>query len=411
MTGVLTHFQREIDGAVARYHLRVEPDGSGLLLANASAALRLSETGVVIARGLLEGASPGRISKDVARRFSGVDRSQATKDVTAVGQAIDALAQPRDGMALQSLDDPDATVHRRAMTAPLCAEVVSPSAKNGREIIARLWEVGIPQVRFVLPFEHNAGHLVHLVEAAEDIGMIAGVRARASDLMPEKIVIDLAMAGLDHLDVLWAAVDPRLHADLFGEGDLAHADRVVELCRELELFPIAVMPLLSAILDDLDDLGPALRKRGIRALIGYAVADERGEGRTLAAAELPQVATSLEEVAEHFDINLVWASPEERDPDMTLVEQVAKGPRAAGEACIRVEADGRVLAPDGPYRSAGNLLRDPWEDVWNAEAFAHWRTSVDDPARCGICPGLALCAAGCPKDRATWATLAEGGEK
>jgi radical SAM protein with 4Fe4S-binding SPASM domain len=410
MSSHLTHFQREVDGTVARYHLRVDPDGSGILLANASAALRLSETGVIIARGLLEGASPGRISKDLARRFSEVDRSQAAKDVSLVGEAIDELARPRDGMALTSLDDPEATVHRRAMTAPLCAEVVSPSAGRGREIVSRLWEAGIPQVRFVLPVEHNAGHLVRLVEAAEDIGMIAGVRARASDLMPEKVVRDLAMAGLDHLDILWACVDPKLHADLFGEGDLAHADRLVELCHELELFPVAVMPLLSAILDDLDELGGALGRRRISAVIGYAVADDAGEGRALSAMELPQVATTLEEVAEHFGINLVWAAPEERDPSMTLIEQVAAGPRAAGEACIRVEADGRVLSPTGPATSAGNLFDDPWDAIWQNPVFTHWRTSVDDPPRCGICPDLALCAGGCPKERGTWATL-EGGEQ
>jgi radical SAM protein with 4Fe4S-binding SPASM domain len=55
-------------------------------------------------------------------------------------------------------------------------------------------------------------------------------------------------------------------------------------------------------------------------------------------------------------------------------------------------------------------LDDPWDTIWQNAVFAHWRESVDDPPRCGICPGLALCAGGCPKDRATWATL-EGGEK
>ncbi len=410
MTSPLTHFSRERDGQVARYHLRVDPDGSGILLANASAALRLSQTGVIIARGILEGASPGRISKDLARKFAHVDRSKASQDVDRVGKAIDDLARPRDGIALTSLDDPDATLHRRALSAPLCAEVVTPSAGRAKEIVHRLWDIGIPQVRFVLPVGHNAGHLVHLVEAAEDVGMITGVRARASDLMPETVVRGLAMAGLDHLDLLWSGVDPQMHEDLFGEGDLAHAERLLALCHDLELFPIAVMPLLGAILDDLDDLGRVLAKHRIEALVAYAITDEDGQGRALSSIELPQVATSLEEVAEHGNINLVWAAPEERDPSITLVEQVAAGPRAAGEACIRIEADGRVIAPNGPATMAGNLFDDPWEKIWQAPIFHHWRTSVDDPPRCTMCPGLALCAAGCPKDRATWATLS-GGEK
>jgi radical SAM protein with 4Fe4S-binding SPASM domain len=411
VTARLFHFAREVDGAPARYHLRVDPDGSGFLLANASAALRLSETGVIIAQGLLEGASPGRISKDLARRFAYVDRSRAARDVTSVRTAIDDLTRPRDGVALTSLDDPGATVHRRAMTAPLSAEVMAPaSGAHGRAIVGALWKAAIPQVRFVLPVGEKPMHLTSLVEAAEDLGMIAGVRARASDLVPDEHVRDLANAGLDHLDLLWAGVDPKLHADLFGEGDLAHADRIFALCRELELFPIAVVPLLSAILDDLDDLGAALGKRQITAMIGYAIAEERGEGRTLSARELPQVATSLEEVVEHFGVNLIWAAPEQRDPSASLAEQVSRGPRAAGEACVRVDDNGQIYAPTGPLTPAGNILLDAWDDIWARPVFESWRESVDDPPRCAACPGLALCAGGCPRDRATWAALVEGAQ-
>jgi radical SAM protein with 4Fe4S-binding SPASM domain len=369
----------------------------------------LSETGVVIARGLLEGSSPGRISKDLARRFAHVDGSRASRDVTSVGTAIDDLARPRDGAALTSLDDPGATVHRRAMTAPLSAEVIAPaSGTHGRAIVAALWEAAIPQVRFVLPVNEKPAHLTPLVEAAEDLGMIAGVRARASDLVPDDHVRALANAGLDHLDLFWAGVDPKLHADLFGEGDLAHADRLFALCRELELFPIAVVPLLSAILDDLDDLGAALGERHVAAMIAYAIAEEHTEGRALRARELPQVATSLEEVVEHFGVNLIWAAPEQRDPSVSLAEQVKTGPRAAGEACIRVEADGQIYAPTGPNTAAGNILAESWDDIWARPEFESWRESVDDPPRCAACPGLALCAGGCPSDRATWATLVGG---
>ncbi|RLB54873.1 MAG: hypothetical protein DRJ42_07800 [Deltaproteobacteria bacterium] len=409
MTGPLQHFTREVDGSLARYHLRVERDGSGILLANASQALRLSETGVLIARALLEGASRGRISRDVALRFSGVDRSRASRDVDEVAAAIEALARPSARAALTSLDDPDATVHRRALSAPLAAELVSPGLGRGEEIIQKLWDVGIPQVRFVLPDGAVPGHLPRLIELAEDLGMITGVRARASDLPSDAAVRAMAMAGLDHLDLLWAGVDKKLHADLFGDRDLERANALIALAHELELFVVAVVPLLASILDDLDDLGEALRGQRIGAMVAYAIADEVGEGRVLAALELPQVATTLEEEAEHFGENLVWAAPEERDDSVSLVDQVKRGPRAAGEACIRIEADGRVIAPTGPADAAGNLLTDPWEKIWANAAFEHWRESVDDPERCAACPEISLCAGGCPKDRTTWATPARTG--
>lgn len=407
MKGPLQHFMREVDGAVARYHLRVESDGSGILLANASQALRLSETGVLITRALLEGASPGRISRDVAARFSGVDRSRASRDVAEVAAAIERLARPSARAALTSLDDPDATVHRRALLAPLAAELVSPSLGRGEEALRRLWDIGIPQVRFVLPVSASPGHLPRLIELAEDLGMITGVRARASDLPSDATLRDMALAGLDHLDLLWAGVDPELHADLFGARDLERAKSLIAQSHELELFVVAVVPLLGEILDELEELGEALRVQRIGAVVAYAIADEAGEGRVLAAVELPQVATTLEEEAEHFGENLVWAAPEERDGAISLVDQVRAGPRAAGEACIRIESDGRVIAPTGPRQAAGNLFTDPWEKIWAADAFEHWRHSVDDPERCAGCPEIALCAGGCPKDRTTWATLGD----
>ena len=43
----LYHAVQERGGEINRLHLRVEPDGSGMLLANASAALRLTPVGVV----------------------------------------------------------------------------------------------------------------------------------------------------------------------------------------------------------------------------------------------------------------------------------------------------------------------------------------------------------------------------
>ena len=51
----LHHYMREARGTYTRFYLRVEPDGRGLLLANATAAARLNQSGVIIAKGLFDG--------------------------------------------------------------------------------------------------------------------------------------------------------------------------------------------------------------------------------------------------------------------------------------------------------------------------------------------------------------------
>src|SRR3990167_2107991 len=67
----LYHYAREADGARARFHLRVDAAGDGLRLANAAAMTRLSPSGVVIAKGLLEGSKPDAIVQQARRSFRG----------------------------------------------------------------------------------------------------------------------------------------------------------------------------------------------------------------------------------------------------------------------------------------------------------------------------------------------------
>ena len=51
-------YRREVEGAAALFHLRVDSAGDGLLLANAAAVARLTASGVLIAKGLLEAVEP-----------------------------------------------------------------------------------------------------------------------------------------------------------------------------------------------------------------------------------------------------------------------------------------------------------------------------------------------------------------
>jgi radical SAM protein with 4Fe4S-binding SPASM domain len=403
----LHHYVRAIDGAPARYHLRVEPDGGAILIANASSMLSLSAHGAVAAKAILDGTSDELTADELARRFRAPNDAETLAAVRRLAETIDRMAHPSGGVVASQFGDVG-SLRERALSAPLAADVVAPELGHGPDIVRRLWDAGIPQVRFVLPAEQTGRHLVRLVELAEDLGMIAGVRSRASDLAASSLVRDLAMAGLDHLDVYWTGPNRSVHDALFGEKDHRLALETFEECRALEVCPVAVLPLLDDIIDALDALGEALVAHRIPALVAYAICSREGQGRIVEAPLLAQAATTLEEIAEHANKNLVWAPPQERDERVTLAEQVRAGPRTTGEACIRVEPDGRVLAPEGRPDAAGNLLTDPWPAIWAHGAFAHWRTSVAAAERCDRCPGLALCRAGCPSSRSTWA-LATGG--
>ncbi len=67
----LYHYTRESGGSVTRFHLRVSAVGEGLLLANAAAMARLSFSGVVLAKGLLEGKDAATLVQRAISIFRG----------------------------------------------------------------------------------------------------------------------------------------------------------------------------------------------------------------------------------------------------------------------------------------------------------------------------------------------------
>lgn len=410
-TAGLMHFMREHDGRPVRYHLRIEPDGSGLLLANASAAVRLSPTGVAIAHGLLAGESDRALARGVVERFAGAPIERVRQDIIDVRTLLGELARPlRGAYPLRSLDEPEATVHRRVLRAPLSADVtVDDDLESSLGIVQRLWEAGVPQVMLSLSPDAQADGLVRIVERAEDLGLIAGVRVRATDLVADGLLDDLARVGLDHLDVLYAG--EQHHDTLFGStgaSDYAAARAALERALQLEICPVAVVPIVATTFDQLESIADELASLRVRVAIAFALVSTDDDPEVLSPDEVRQAAATIEEVADHRDLDVVWAPPLERDASIDVIAQVRQGPRTAGEASMRVRSDGTVLAPEGPSTAAGNLLRDPWPDIWSHASFRRYREAVDDPSRCASCPGLALCAAGCPARPETWARVSAG---
>ena len=123
---------------------------------------------------------------------------------------------------------------------------------------------------------------------------------------------------------------------------------------------------------------------------------------------MPQVAALVENNADATQVRYVWEPPVERAPRLSLAAQAQAGPRCAGDAAVRVEPDGRMFSARGPATSVGNLLTTEWATLWQHPAFHAYRDRLTAATRCDVCPGLALCAADCPRERAGWAQGASG---
>ena len=90
-------FARTDSDPPARLHLRVDPDGGGLLWANASEAAVLSPVGVVMAYGMLSGLDDVAIAAQVRARFHGADPARVDEDLAQMRALLAGLTTPDAG--------------------------------------------------------------------------------------------------------------------------------------------------------------------------------------------------------------------------------------------------------------------------------------------------------------------------
>jgi len=401
----LYHYLRQAEGENTRFHLRIDHSGAGLLLANATAAARLSAPGVVIAKGLLDGDSPQVIGRRLVRRFHSVTPEDAAADLEQVRQIIATLAAPGDNYPILNLADPAFVGQAEPLDKPLSADL--PLAEPARVVplLDRLWDLGIPHVTFIAGEQPNPAALVRLVEHAEDLGLIAGVRGRGSVLAEGSLIQDLAAAGVDHVNLLYLSASPEVHDALAGAGDHQAAEEALSRTEKSEVCAVAEVALVQSTVSAMEATIAALVRGGVTNVCFYALAadDPASAGGALPADALLPAAKLVEELADESQVRFLWYPPVRFDPGRPLDRQVCLGPRCSGDHAVRVEPDGTVIPPRGPRLSAGNLFNDTWETIHGSAAFEQYRRRLAADTHCPDCPGLAICAADCPRDRAGWA--------
>lgn len=121
----------------------------------------------------------------------------------------------------------------------------------------------------------------------------------------------------------------------------------------------------------------------------------------LAVEELAPLLLAVRDQAADLGMRFLWYTPTAYCRLSPVELEIGAKRCNAGEYTLCVEPDGSVLPCQSYYVSAGNILHDPWEQIWNSTLFRSFRERIDDPQqfglppRCWHCPDLALCGGGC----------------
>jgi len=358
--------QPKPDAAIPyRLHLRVEADGSGVLLVNAATVLHLNASATAYALELIRDASPTEAARTVRSRFR-VSRQRALADYQQLRDQILRLAtQPdldpvvflgmerrepyasrpsapfRIDLALTYATDPDGTpdpLARKRVERELTTE-------EWKTVLRSAWAAGIPHVTFTGGEPTRRPDLIALIGYAQELGQVSGLLTEGRPLAETAYLKSLEAAGLDHILLSLAPNDSTSMAGL--RAALA-SDIYTAVHMTLSGSPAQARTLLT----DLKALGVSA--------VSLTVADSGAQGRST-LAEARQTVAAL-------GIDLIWDLPapySSRHPIQLELDAPAEG---GGRAWLYVEPDGDVLPTQGIDQVLGNVLRDSWADLWSRAA-------------------------------------------
>lgn len=357
------HYQAPPDAPIPyRLHLRLEPDGSGLLIVNASTILHLNQTAAEFAYHLIKQTPEDHMVREISGRYR-VRREQARQDFRSLSDRIQTLIHTPDLDPEMFLDFERTTPHTQKISAPYrldCAityrlpgvldDSLVPTKRIDSElntdewygIFDKAWSFGIPHIILTGGEPTLREDLPDLIAHTESNGQVVGLLCDGLKLVDDVYLQTLLQTGLDHLmlslkpeeDNSWKALNNVLSVDLYV---VVHhtltLQNVVNTTKTLERISNLGVKAVSLTAAD-----PALHESLI-------------EFRNQAAS---------------LGLSLVWDLPVPYSAfnPVALETQMDSLPTGAGHAWLYIEPDGDVLPAQGINQVLGNILRDPWDSLW-----------------------------------------------
>ena len=208
------HYQAPPDSEYPyRLHLRIEPDGHGLLIVNASTVVHLNPTAAEYAFHLVNQTPEDEAVAEMARRYN-VRKEIVRRDYDELMERLQTLVDTPDLDPVAFLDFDREEPYSTTGSAPYrldCALTyrlldegarnLAPRDRAGREltstewqqILDKAWQAGIPHVIFTGGEPTMRPDLCDLIAYAESLGMVSGLISNGLRLAETRV----ARRGID----------------------------------------------------------------------------------------------------------------------------------------------------------------------------------------------------------------------
>jgi radical SAM protein with 4Fe4S-binding SPASM domain len=414
------HYIRSSEGSRNRIHLRLDPDGSGVLIVNANFLYHLNPSAARMAYLSLEQIPEDEIIKKLGKEYK-APQLQIRKDFLTFNSKLQGLISPSGACPICDYEIETSTPFSHSPSAPYRMDIAITYRCNNncshcynsrsriypeletdswKDILEKLWSYGIPHIVFTGGEPTLRNDLPVLIHAAESLGQITGVNTNGRLLKDPSYAQELIDAGLDHIQITFESHKEPVHDRMVERsGAWKETSLGIQNALDRNLFVMTNTTLLQENSIFLKETLEYLGKLGVPT-VGLNALIYSGAGRTvgtgLAESDLPRLLDIAREITDKYHQRLIWYTPTQYCHfDPVQMNLGVKGCTAAlYNMCI--EPDGSVIPCQSYYSPLGRILFDNWSSIWNHPLALSLRERKNVQEKCQGCSFLTECGGGCP---------------
>lgn len=416
----LYHHRIDFEGGYSRVHLRINPDLTGCLVIDAAQMIHLNPAAALITFHHLNDVPQAAIIKKVSRVFN-ADKAEISYDVNQTTSRINELIRPNGACPIHELELDVTMPFTTALTAPYrmdlaltyrcnndCHHCYNARARSFPEmrtedwkrVIDKVWDLAIPHIVFTGGEPTLREDLPELISYAEQKGLITGINTNGRRLSRSDYLQSLVNAGLDHVQITLESHLNTIHDELVNcRGAWDQTTEGIRNVLNTRLYMMTNTTLLQPNSKYLGDLLEFLTKLGVPT-IGLNSLIYSGKGANvnsgLKESELEHYLSIAKDHVQQSGQKLIWYTPTQYCHFDPVTQELGIKGCSAARYNMCVEPDGSVLPCQSYYSSLGNILVDPWQNIWNHPLSVSIRERTNVPEKCHDCSLLAECGGGCP---------------
>ena len=417
-------------GGQVRVHLRVEPNRSAVIFVDVTDVIHLNSTAMELAKWALDGVPPALVRRWLKRRHRRWLPSME-RDLRSIYDMVQRFQQPSSGCPTCALQDVSRVGwFQTNVAAPFKADLALTYACNNdcphcynevdrlplrslpldgwKAVVDRLVKVGVPHLIFTGGEATLHPDLPALVQYANRLGPVCGLNSNGRRFSHGDYATRMAAAGLNHLQVTLGSHRADVHDRMMNAHCFGQTVRGIRRAMEAGIHTITNTTLMRMNAHDMPETVAFLHDLGVRTFaVNGMIYSGGGLANSMAIPEdeMPARLVQIRDTARRLGMRFLWYTPTQYCRLSPVELEIGAKRCNAGEYSICIEPNGDVLPCQSYYVAAGNILRDPWDSIWQGALFHSFRNRDQHPVACGLpemcweCPDLPTCGGGCRIER------------